>query len=82
MHERYFFAAGIFLIMTSFLNPKYILPAIAVELISLFSYIPFLLGAQPPVSLGVLSLLQLAVIIYILWSLLHQTQKTEKGSLT
>ena len=65
MHDRYFFAAGIFLVITAFLQSRYIVAAIATELISFFSYLVYLFGHQPPISLGLLAIVNLSIIAFL-----------------
>lgn len=50
MHERYFFVAEIFLIITACVVPRFVLAAIAMQLITVLSYVPYLSAdAQMPV---------------------------------
>ena len=64
MHERYFFPAGIVSLVLFFAYPKTIYAALAVlmQVITLFSYIPFLFNVPPPLSFTMLSILVLVII--------------------
>ncbi len=64
MHERYFFPAGIASLVLVFAYPTTTYAAIAVlmQVITLFTYIPFLFGLPPPVSFSILSALILVII--------------------
>jgi Gpi18-like mannosyltransferase len=56
MHERYFYPADILSIAYAFYRPRHFWVPIAIELISLFSYAPYLLGREiipmPYVAVG------------------------------
>jgi Gpi18-like mannosyltransferase len=44
MHERFFFPAGVFIIILAVYNRKYMIPAILLQVSSILSYLPFLFG--------------------------------------
>lgn len=77
MHERYFYAAGVFLMITAFLNSRYIVVVIATELISLFSYLPFLFNRQSPIPLDLLAIVNLCIILFIFRDLFATPNKLE-----
>ncbi len=64
MHERYFFPAGILSMVLFFVYPtwKFGVIAVSMQVITLFSYTPFLFNAWPPISFAVLSVAVLAII--------------------
>lgn len=67
MHERYFFAADVFSIVLAFWVPRLLPVAVLVQVVSLFSYWPFLFGghlfAGPVLALGEL----VAVTLLLAW---------------
>ncbi len=80
MHERYFFAADVFSIVFVFYYPQYFFVPLAINLVSLFTYIPFLTGSFiiPP---DILSLFLAAVILSLLYLLnqgLYPSNEYEK----
>lgn len=75
MHERYFFAAGVFSIILAFVNPRYVIPAIILELISLFSYLPFLFDTPPPIDLSLLAIATTGLIIFLIYDIVRSTTK-------
>ena len=64
MHERYFFPADIFSIVYAFYFPRYFFISIGMQLISFFSYGPFLFGSSP--NFEVLSFGMFAIILVVL----------------
>ncbi|MBD2020662.1 hypothetical protein H6F43_10765, partial [Leptolyngbya sp. FACHB-36] len=64
MHDRYFFLADILSILFAFYFPRYLWVAIVVEICSLLSYAPMLLG-DTVVSLKVLSIVLGAAIWFM-----------------
>jgi Gpi18-like mannosyltransferase len=81
MHERYFFPADVISIIYGFYFPDYFFVPVAINLISLFSYFPYLLAsygvATQIVSLKILSLI-LGAIILLVFKHLHQTIQIQK----
>lgn len=75
MHERYFYTAGTFFILASFINPRYIIIAIVSELVSLFSYLPFLFNQQPPLSFEILAIVNLAIVVFVFRDLINHDKK-------
>lgn len=68
MHERYFFAADVISIIFAFYFPHFFFVPIAVILISMFSYFPFLIG--PSIfPLPVLALILGEIIIIVIYHL-------------
>lgn len=61
MHERYFFPADIFSIVYAYYFPRYFFIPIGMQIISFFSYGPFLFGSSP--NFKVLSFGMLAIIL-------------------
>ena len=61
MHERYFFAADIFSIIFAFYFPRYFYLPVLMQLISFFSYQPFLF--EKPVNFTLLTFGMLTVIL-------------------
>jgi Gpi18-like mannosyltransferase len=78
MHERYFFPADVISIIYGFYFPDYFFVPVAINLISLFSYFPFLLGSQIG-SFKILSII-LGAIILLVFKHLHQTIQIQKSS--
>jgi Gpi18-like mannosyltransferase len=64
MHERYFFPAGLASLGLAFAYPTvtYVAVAVLIQVITIFSYVPFLFSRNPPIPFSVLSLLILAII--------------------
>lgn len=58
MHERYFFPAGIASMVLAFAYPtvQFVSTAVLMQVITLFSYEPFLFNTQPAVPFGILAL--------------------------
>lgn len=67
MHERYFFPADIFSIVYAFYFPRYFFVPIGMQVISFFSYGPFLFGSSP--NFKVLSFGMFAIILIVLTDL-------------
>lgn len=67
MHERYMFTATIACFLLVLLSKKYIWQALCVQLVVLFSYVPFLFNTESPISFPVLSLVNLGVLAYLIW---------------
>jgi Gpi18-like mannosyltransferase len=64
MHERYFYAADIFSIAFAFYFPSYSIIAVAMCVISFFSYQPTLFSVEPvPISLLAFGILVLLVVL-------------------
>jgi Gpi18-like mannosyltransferase len=61
MHERYFFPADVFSIIFAFYFPRYVLSAIGVSLISVFTYLLYLLGNET-IPLSILAIVFLFII--------------------
>ena len=61
MHERYFFIADIFAIIFAFTFPRYLWVPVLLQLISAFSYFPFLTG-RTILDLNYLALVLVGVI--------------------
>jgi Gpi18-like mannosyltransferase len=61
MHERYFYPAEIAALVLAFAKPRFAWIVVAMQVITLFAYIPFLFGTTP-VSMKVLTLGVLAII--------------------
>jgi hypothetical protein len=63
MHERYFFPAGMASMVLAFVYPtkSFIGIAIAEQVITLFSYSPFLFNSVP-IPMGILSIFTLVII--------------------
>lgn len=61
MHERYFFPADIFSIIYAYYFPRYFFIPIGMQIISFFSYGPFLFGSSP--NFKVLSFGMFAIIL-------------------
>lgn len=61
MHERYFFPADIFSIVYAYYFPRYFFVPIGMQIISFFSYGPFLFGSSP--NFKVLSFGMFAIIL-------------------
>jgi len=70
MHERYFFPAGIGSLLLAFIYPEYFWIAVAVQVITLFAYAPFLFGINiiPMSILAVFILIIICLIGYIYFS--------------
>jgi Gpi18-like mannosyltransferase len=67
MHERYFFAAGLFLLVLAFFNQKLIWGALLMQVSSLISYIPFLAG-WPVVYAQIGAVINLVLILGLVFS--------------
>lgn len=67
MHERYFFPADIFSIVYAYYFPRYFFIPIGMQIISFFSYGPFLFGSSP--NFKVLSFGMFAIILVTLTDL-------------
>ena len=65
MHERYFFAADVFTIILAFYVPKLVPVALIVQLVSFFSYWPFLFEEEP-VPEELLAFFELIAIVSLL----------------
>ena len=65
MHERYFFAADVFTIILAFYVPKLVRVALIVQLVSFFSYWPFLFEEEP-VPEELLAFFELIAIVSLL----------------
>lgn len=76
MHERYFFPAGIASVVLAFAYPDrtFISMAVLMQVITLFSYCPFLFGTTP-IPLGVLALGVLLIICILTFEYLSTTNK-------
>jgi Gpi18-like mannosyltransferase len=68
MHERYFFPATIGIFIAAIYAPKLLWVAVAMQITTLFSYIPFLFDKQPPVSFPILAIIgvfMIAAMVYV-----------------
>jgi len=75
MHDRYFFAADMISILYGFYFPPYFFVPVAINLVSLFSYFPFLWGVEV-IPLKILSLVLagvMGVLVYHLRIALAET---------
>jgi Gpi18-like mannosyltransferase len=77
MHERYFFSATILAFILAIVTRRFIAVAIVLQITTIFSYIPFLFGQEPPISFSILALVGLAVSVYLLHEYLSPTSSTE-----
>jgi Gpi18-like mannosyltransferase len=64
MHDRYFFAADVISIILAFYYPRYFYVPVAIGLVSLFSYFPFLFGTEL-ISLSYLAIVLAAIIVIL-----------------
>ncbi|MFM7579157.1 MAG: hypothetical protein ACKO5Q_19770, partial [Microcystaceae cyanobacterium] len=75
MHDRYFFAADLISIIYGFYFPPYFFVPVAINLVSLFSYFPFLWGVEV-IPLKILSLVLagvMGILVYHLRIVLAET---------
>lgn len=77
MHERYFFPADIFSIVYGFYFPRYFFIPIAAQIISFFSYGPFLFGSSP--NFKILSFGMFAIILIVLTDLFLDLYRQKRG---
>lgn len=65
MHERYFFPADIFSILFAMFYPRYLIVPVLVQLVSLFSYFPFLFGMNilPLRTLAMVELVPIVILV-------------------
>lgn len=79
MHERYFFAADVISIVFGFYFPSYFFVPISINLVSLFSYVPYLMrqyGVRDQVfSLEIISLILGCTILITLYHLYQTIQQ-------
>jgi Gpi18-like mannosyltransferase len=68
MHDRYFFPADLISLIYGFYFPQYFFVPVAITLVSLFSYFPFLLGVEV-IPLRILSLVLVSVIGFLVYHL-------------
>lgn len=68
MHDRYFYAADVLSILTFFYLPEIWFVPIAYQIISLLSYLPFLVfGVDPQKTIPIAVLINTITIGYLLW---------------
>jgi Gpi18-like mannosyltransferase len=67
MHDRYFYPADVFSLVTAFFIPEMWFVPIAYQVISLLSYIPFLLGVNPQGIIPFAVLVNTLTIGFLLW---------------
>jgi Gpi18-like mannosyltransferase len=73
MHERYFFPADIFTILFAIFYPRYLVVPVMVQLVSLFSYFPFLFGYKL-IPIRTLAMLELVPIVLVLYHCITRIQ--------
>jgi len=62
MHERYFFPATIASFILALLLPRMIWVAVTMQVTTIFSYVPFLFGQQPPITFPIMALIGVGMI--------------------
>jgi Gpi18-like mannosyltransferase len=82
MHERYFYAADCIGIIYGFYFPRRFYIPLAVVMISLFSYFPFLFNDMTVIKLPYLALLLAVVLIIVLVDLCKELYQTGPPSLS
>lgn len=82
MHERYFYAADCIAIVYGFYFPRRFYVPVAVVMISLFSYFPFLFNDMTVIKLPYLALLLAVVLIIVLVDLCKELYRTRPPSLS
>ena len=74
MHERYFYLADVISLIYTFYFPDYFYVVILIQLSSLLSYIPYLIGIL--INLQYVALVPLGLIIITIWDLLKTLSST------
>jgi len=77
MHDRYFYPADVISLLTVFFMPELWFVAIAYQIISMLSYMPFLFGSGSQAMLPLAVLSNTAAIGFLLWK---QWELTESAS--
>lgn len=67
MHDRYFYAGGVLVVICAVLNRKYVAPALIVQFNAVMTYSGSIFNTSGVVPLGVGAIIQLGVISWILW---------------
>ena len=75
MHERYFFSATVASAVALLVIPRLWLVALSMQVVTLFSYMPFLFNQQPPIPFAVLPLFSMAM----LGGLWYEYAKPDEG---
>lgn len=80
MHERYFFPADIFSILFAMYYPRYLVVPVLVQVVSLFSYFPFLFGMRllPIRTLAMVELVPIVILLHHFASRLNDRASAEK----
>ena len=78
MHERYFFAADVLTIVLAFYVPRLLPVALVVQVVSLFSYWPFLF-AHPLFSGPILAVAELAAVVALLAWIASEIRRSGGG---
>ncbi len=74
MHERYFFAAEIFVFVLAFTLPwRFFYIALVLQITAVCSYLPFLFGLPSPIPMSLLPILQLLPIILLIYIVFYRT---------
>lgn len=76
MHERYMFTADILAIIYLFLAPKHYFVTLIIWFISVNTYLPYLYGFGPIIDYRIMSLVYLALLVFLIIDLLRATLKT------
>jgi Gpi18-like mannosyltransferase len=82
MHERYFYAADCIAIIYGFYFPRRFYVPVAVVMISLFSYFPFLFNDRTVIKLPYLALLLAVVLLIVLVDLCKELYRTRPPNLS
>lgn len=82
IHERYLFTAEIFLIITACVVPRFIIPAIAMQIISTMAYVTYFTQANqpPPIAFPQLSIGVLIIIALLIHYVYKNSEKGEVES--